>query len=160
MNDHKSLLETLRQKFDLLPHPEGGSYLETYRSPTLVGQKSIKTAIYFLLEEDEFSSFHRIKSDEMWHFYLGGPLEIVEIDPNGKVTTTVLGSDFLQNQKLQYVVTSGHWFASRPLKGSVFSFVGCTVSPGFEFEDFELAEREKLIAKFPKHATLITSLTR
>ena len=152
-------LETILNTFPLIAHPEGGSYLESYRSVVKTGDRSASTAIYFLLKAEEFSAFHRIKSDEMWHFYLGGPLRITEIDPAGEMHETILGNDLTKFHKLQYVVKAGHWFASQPLKATDFSFVGCTVAPGFEFSDFELADRQKLIQEFPKSRAVIESLT-
>ena len=165
MTNSNEILRNILEHFHLTTHPEGGAYLETYRSHlsgtfyNFKDKRSASTGIYFLLKENEFSAFHRIKSDEMWHFYLGGPLEIIEIDLHGKVITTILGQDFTNGEKLQYVVSAGHWFASKPLKGSQFSFVGCTVAPGFDFKDFELAKRENLILNFPIHNDIISELT-
>lgn len=159
-------LAALLASYSFESHPEGGSYLETYRSECessfvgFTGLRSSCTGIYFLLKEGEFSSLHRIKSDEMWHFYLGGPLEIIEVTPEGRLISTILGKDFNNNQHLQYVVKKGHWFGSRPLKGSSYSFLGCTVSPGFDFQDFELAQRCSLTQAYPQHRSLIESYTR
>lgn len=147
-------------------HPEGGAFVETYRSDVSVtadgfsGARSASTSIYFLLGRGEFSGFHRIKSDEAWHFYLGGPLRIVEIDDAGGLLETTLGQDIVAVQLLSYVVKAGNWFASYPEADSDFSLVGCTVAPGFDFQDFELAERAALIARFPQHAAVIERLTR
>lgn len=159
MKNSEETLKEILEHFSLTSHPEGGSYLESYRSSVIVDDRNLSTAIFFLLKRDEFSSFHRIKSDEMWHFYLGDPLEIIEIFPNGNLVTTILGSN-LQEHKLQYVVSAGNWFGSRPLKNSHFSFVGCTVAPGFDFRDFELAEREKLTQEFPQHRHVIEALIK
>ncbi len=153
------MLNKILAQYPLTPHPEGGAYLESYRSTTQMGDRNISTAIYFLLLSHEFSSFHRIKSDEIWHFYLGGPLEIIEIAPDGTQSVTILGNEVDKGQRLQYVVKAGHWFGSRPLKNSLFSFVGCTVSPGFDFRDFELADYETLTQEYPQHTALIQSLT-
>ena len=166
MQDSSDTLTKILNHFPLSLHPEGGAYLETYRSTLsssltgFKGERSASTGIFFLLKENEFSSFHRIKSDEMWHFYLGDPLEIIEINQNGEVIRTILGQDFNANQKFQYVVPAGSWFAAAPLQESRFSFVGCTVAPGFDFNDFELAEKEKLSQLFPEHSALIARLTR
>lgn len=143
----------------LLPHPEGGYYKETYRSEgtlnTVNGERNYSTAIYFLLEEGNFSAFHKIKSDELWHFYTGDILEVIEITPDGILKITELGP-----QNFQYCVPAGHWFGSRVKKGGQFSLVGCTVAPGFDFRDFEMAKREFLLEKFEKHTSFIRELTR
>jgi predicted cupin superfamily sugar epimerase len=147
------------------PHPEGGYYLENYRSGMTIhpdgfkGSRAACTSIYFLLEKGQFSALHKIKSDEIWHFYDGGPLEIIEISPEGKHSATILGRNILDEQKLSYVVKAGNWFASRPMTRSEFSLVGCTVSPGFDFKDFEMPERNWFLEKFPEHSSLICDLT-
>jgi predicted cupin superfamily sugar epimerase len=149
------------RKLNLLPHPEGGYYKETYRSKeslelkTFGGQRNYSTAIYFLLEKDNFSAFHRIKSDELWHFYAGDTLEVIEIDSEGELKITELGKE-----NFQYCVPAGNWFGSRVKTGGEFSLVGCTVAPGFDFADFEMAQREKLIKEFPKLETVINEMTR
>ena len=130
---------------DLEKHPEGGYYKETYRSDEKVnlnefdGERNLSTAIFFLLEEGNFSAFHRIKSDEMWHFYDGSPLVIHMIDEKGNYSSQKLGKNMEQGELLQFVVPAGVWFASEVLEGA-FSLVGCTVSPGFDFNDFEMAD--------------------
>ncbi len=154
-----------------MPHPEGGFYAETYRATESIpkaalpdrfsGDRSYSTGIYFLLESDNFSAFHRIQSDEMWHFYAGNPLEIFVINPvNGDLQVIRLGSDPDRDESFQAVVPAGSWFGSRPASGSEYCLVGCTVAPGFDFLDFEMAERESLLRDFPQHALLITELTR
>ncbi|MBK7388024.1 MAG: cupin domain-containing protein [Bacteroidetes bacterium] len=155
------------KNLDLLPHPEGGYYKETYRSASLFegtgdfpASRAWSTAIYFLLEENNFSAFHKIKSDETWHFYAGNALEVIELDNAGNLQSSVVGPDILNGQVLQYTVAAGNWFASRVLKGGSFSLVGCTVSPGFDFRDFEMADRNELLKSFPKHNHIITELTR
>jgi predicted cupin superfamily sugar epimerase len=147
-------------------HPEGGAFVENYRSDLEIsaagfpGPRRASTGIYFLLGRGEFSAFHRIRSDEMWHFYLGGPLRIVEIDPAGRLHETTLGHDIHEGQSLTHVVRAGNWFASHPAPESEFSFVGCTVAPGFDFLDFELADRRALVRRFPEHEAIIAKLTR
>jgi len=154
-----------------MPHPEGGFYAETYRATESIpkaalpdrfsGDRSYSTGIYFLLESDNFSAFHRIQSDEMWHFYAGNPLEIFVINPvNGDLQVIRLGSDPDRDESFQAVVPAGSWFGSRPASGSEYCLVGCTVAPGFDFLDFEMAERESLLRDFPQHASLILELTR
>ncbi|VVE87653.1 cupin domain-containing protein [Pandoraea bronchicola] len=154
----------------LEPHPEGGHYRETYRASGTIaeealpegfsGPRNISTAILYLLEADDFSAFHRIRSDEIWHFHLGGTLWIHEIDPAGKLTTTWLGSDVAGGEHLQHVVRAGHWFAAQPAPSTRYSLVGCTVAPGFAFEDFELADPAALAAQWPAHRALIERFGR
>jgi predicted cupin superfamily sugar epimerase len=150
----------------LLPHPEGGYYKETYRSQNSIilkdfgGSRNYSTAIYFLLEEKNFSAFHKIKSDEMWHFYGGDTLEVIEINLEGDLKITSIGKDLEKGETLQHVVPANIWFASRVKQGGKFSLVGCTVSPGFDFADFEMAKRNELIKTFPKHSEIIEELTR
>jgi predicted cupin superfamily sugar epimerase len=123
-------------------------------------QRNVCTAIYFLLEAGNFSAFHRIQSDEIWHFYAGQALEVLELLPDGQLCCTRLGSDILRGEIPQYVVPADTWFASRVAEGGTFSLVGCTVAPGFDFADFRLARREELLEIFPQHRQVITELTR
>ena len=158
-------------KLQLLPHPEGGFYKENYRSTETLehgfiperftGSRSMSTAIYFLITAGNFSAFHRIKSDECWHFYTGDPLLVHMInDATGDYAVIELGNDPNGTGVFQAVVPAGFWFASETKAGGAFSLVGCTVAPGFDFADFELANRAQLIAQFPAHTTLIQRLTR
>lgn len=146
----------------LQAHPEGGYYRETYRSARMVPdvQRHISTGIYFLLEHGNFSAFHQIQSDEMWHFYAGQALDVLELLPSGELTCTRLGPDVLHGEVFQHVVPAQTWFASRVADGGQFSLVGCTVAPGFDFQDFSLADRKTLCARFPQHSQTITELTR
>ena len=137
----------------LKPHPEGGFYREIYRSAS-------STAIYFLLEGDRFSAFHRIPSDELWHFYSGHPLIVHVIDPTGQYSEILLGSDPTQDEVFQAMVPAGHWFAASLKNPDTFALVGCTVAPPFEFATFEIAARRELAAEFPQHRNVIESLTR
>lgn len=143
------------------PHPEGGFYKETYRSDGVIQdlQRNYATAIYFLLLEDQFSAFHRIRSDEMWHFYAGDPLNIYVIDQQGHLQVHRLGNAFEQGAQFQFVVPGGCWFASRMAAPHTYALVGCTVAPGFDFRDFEMADRQKLIDIYPQHAEIIRELT-
>ena len=156
----------LTARFGLQPHPEGGFFCESYRADTAVagpyGERAASTAIYFLMTPNAVSRLHRIRADECWHFYLGSPLCVVEIHADsGVLTKTVLGPDVLGGQQCQHVVKAGTWFGSYPLEGGsyAYSFVGCTVAPGFTFEDFELASRKEMLAQFPQHAGEIEPLT-
>ena len=115
---------------------------------------------YFLLEGENFSAFHRLRSDEVWHFYAGSPLLVHVIDPSGKHSTIFLGSAPDVGQTLQAVVRAGCWFASHVWDWKSHALVGCTVAPGFDFEDFEMGKREALVAEYPQHRDLIRKLTR
>lgn len=154
------------RQLGLLPHPEGGFYRETYRSPqtTVVPDatniRNVCTGIYFLLEAGIFSAFHRIASDEMWHFYAGQAIDILEIDEAGQLHQTRVGPDILSGDTPQHVVPARRWFASRLAQGGTFALLGCTVAPGFDFADFELAKRSALCAAFPQHSDTIHALTR
>ncbi|MGZ3884838.1 MAG: cupin domain-containing protein [Bacteroidia bacterium] len=153
-------------RLNLQPHPEGGYYRETYRSagsidvPGFSGKRHASTGIYFLLEENNFSAFHRIKSDELWHFYAGDALEVIELNLKGELKLTELGSDLKSGQQFQYMVPAGTWFGSRVKAGGAFSLVGCTVAPGFDFADFEMAKRDELLKQYPQHKKIVEALTR
>ena len=153
-----------------MPHPEGGYFVQSYKSTEKIkrqhlpdrfsGDRPISTAIYFLLENGNFSSFHRIKSDECWHFYAGQTLLIYVIQSDGDMKITRLGNDILSGEVFQYVVPAGCWFASEPGPATDYSFVGCTVSPGFDFADFELANAKILMELYPQHAAIVQRLCR
>jgi len=154
----------------LQPHPEGGSYKETYRSTDSIpsqalpanfkGDRPYSTAIYFLLQHGDYSAFHRIESDECWHFYEGGTLLIHVIDEEGTYSCIHLGRQIDNCELFQYVVPARSWFASEPAPGVAFSLVGCTVSPGFDFADFEMATKETLSTQFPQQLAIINRLCR
>jgi len=145
----------------LLPHPEGGYFKETYRSAGVIPalQRNYATAIYYLLVNGDKSHLHRIKQDEMWHFYLGGSLRFCMISPEGEYREVTLGQDILNGELLQYVVPAGWWFGATPAEGAEWSLVSCTVAPGFDFADFEMANRENLIAQFPHLEAFIREFT-
>jgi uncharacterized protein len=148
----------------MLPHPEGGYYKETYRSKeTCVNannaQRNLGTAIYYLLENNDKSHFHRLSSDELWFFHQGQPLEIVCI-ADGKIETLLLSNNFENGAKPQLLIPAHTWFAARVLNGEGFGLVSCTVSPGFDFADFEMAERNALMAEFPDLKETIENFTR
>jgi predicted cupin superfamily sugar epimerase len=151
----------------LAPHPEGGYFAETFRAPRGVtsashpGPRAASTAIYFLLKTGEFSAFHRVRSDEVWHHYLGDPLELRRIDAERRQDSLRLGPDLERGERPQAVVLAGHFQAARPVPGPHgFSLCGCTVAPGFDFSDFELPARAELLRLFPEHAELVTAFTR
>jgi len=163
-------VQHLIEKLGLLPHPEGGFYKEIYRSEVMIPQKVLGedftgdrnscTSIYFLLTADNFSAFHRIKQDEIWHYYSGSPLFVHVIDRQGNYIRHEVGIDVNKGQTPQLIVPAGCWFASNIKEENSYSLVGCTVSPGFDFDDFELAKKEKLMNEFPQHSKIITELTR
>lgn len=154
------------ENLGLLPHPEGGFYKETYRSPMqgnfdgFDGKRNVSTGIYFLLTQGNFSAFHKIKSDEIWHFYAGDALEIYCFSPQGQLTVINLGLDLEKGELPQAVVPQDCWFASRVAKAGDYALVGCTVAPGFDFQDFQLAERNDLLRAYPRHGEIISELTR
>src|SRR5579863_10223640 len=158
------------RKLELGPHPEGGYFRQTYRANLILARESLpqeftgpraaSTAIYFLLEGENFSAFHRLLSDELWHFYVGGALVVHVIDKDGRYSEVVLGSDPDKGEALQAVVKAGCWFASEVRDRESFALVGCTVAPGFDFEDFEMAKREELVKDYPQNRKLIGRLTR
>ncbi|MDP3158039.1 MAG: cupin domain-containing protein [Archangium sp.] len=153
-------MDQLIADYQLAPHPEGGYFRETYRSKqTLAGSgRSLSTAIYYLLPAGQRSLLHRIGADEVWHFYRGDPLLVIELQPGAAAKVTRLGRE--RGELLQYVVPAGTWFGALPAPGSRYSLVGCTVSPGFEFSDFELGKRDALLAQFPEAREHVEALTR
>lgn len=146
----------------LQPHPEGGWFGETYRATeafeTQRGQRNACTAIYFLLKAGEVSKFHRIASDELWHFYAGTPLRIHVLDQSGHRTLD-LGPNHQDGQSFQAMVPQGTWFGAELLTDGGFALVGCTVSPGFDFSDFEMAERATLLDGWSNQGKLIERLS-
>lgn len=154
----------------LQPHPEGGYFKETYRAkeniPALAlpnrfgGERSFSTSIYYLLRQGERSVFHKIKSDECWHFYEGQTLLIHIIENNGIYQCIKLGKNLMNGEAFQYVVPANTWFASEPAPGSLFSLSGCTVAPGFDFADFEIADKKSLLSSFPEHSDIINRLCK
>jgi len=133
----------------MLPHPEGGYFRETYRS-------EFSTGILYLLGKGDQSGFHRIQSDEMWHFYQGDPLIIVEIDSNGEIRETEVGPQ----TNFQYVVKARTWFGAYLPSGSSFALVGCTVAPAFHFKDFEMGSKLELLGQYPKANAMIKRLSK
>jgi len=157
------------QHYNLLPHPEGGFYREIYRSalevekkvlPTgIKGSRRLSTSIYFLLRSGEISRFHRLRSDEIWYFHYGSGMKIVLINQEGKKHTCLLGANVEKAERLQVLIPAGSVFAAEVNGKESYSLVGCMVSPGFEFEDFELFEQDDLIQAFPQHGELIKKFT-
>jgi uncharacterized protein len=154
----------------LRPHPEGGWFRETYRSaetvvqghlpPRFTGDRVFSTAIYFLLQGDDFSALHRFKQDEVWHFYDGSALSISVINPEGQLSTIILGRDLEAGESPQAVVPAGCLFGARLNERDSFALIGCTVAPGFDFADFEMPSRRELLELYPQHRAVIERLTR
>jgi len=157
------------EKLQLSGHIEGGYYTRTYTAEHILpkaqlpagfhGDRPVTTAIYFLLQKHQFSAMHRIASDEIWHFYYGDPLEVFEIRPNGSLICHKLGADPDNGTRFQCMVKAGSWFGAAVQEGAEYGLAGCTVAPGFDFDDFELANRNILLNQFPQHKEIITKLT-
>jgi hypothetical protein len=156
------------EHLNLEPHPEGGFYRETYRAsltlprsalPGYAGDRAASTAIYFLLAGDQFSAFHRLRSDEVWHFYAGSALVVHVIERDGRYIELLLGSDAASGEHFQGVVPAGCWFGLSLRHPNTYALVGCTVAPGFDFADFEMAQRDDLTARYPQHRAIIERLT-
>jgi len=153
-------------RLGLNEHPEGGWYKETFRAETQVESResparirAASTNIYFLLVQGRPSRLHRIKSDEIWHFFEGAPIRVHVIDRVGDYQSMTLGPDWEAGQRYQYVVPAGSWFGASVDEPGAFALVGCTVAPGFDFVDFELADRAGLSAMYPNHQQIIDQLT-
>jgi predicted cupin superfamily sugar epimerase len=165
----KLTVNDLVDLYEMTPHPEGGYFKETYRSVGKIfsssdqekfqSERHFSTAIYFLLPSGAKSKLHRIASDEVWHFYLGGPMTVVQIFPSGEIKKVVLGQDLKNAQRVQHTVPAGCWFGGFPNPGTDFSFVGCTVAPGFEFQDFQMGDPDELLRLYPHAKELIQDLT-
>lgn len=153
----------------LLPHPEGGFFKETYRADGQIpktglpkgfaGARSMCTGIYFLLRSEDISHFHRIASDEMWHFYAGSALTVHMIDEGGDYSVHKIGGNPEAGEVFQAVVPAGVWFGASVDAPGTCALVGCTVAPGFDFEDFEMATRDGMLRRYPEHADIIGRLT-
>jgi predicted cupin superfamily sugar epimerase len=156
------------QKLQLKKHPEGGYYREIYRAsemfyidqPKKSLKRNVATSIYFLLDGTQVSKFHKLKSDELWHFYDGTPVKIFIIDEKGKLTETILGKKINNGEVFQTVIKKNNWFAAEVINKKSYSLIGCTVSPGFDFADFELANRDSLIEQFSEHSDLIIKFSK
>ena len=156
-------------KLKLIPHPEGGYFKEVYRSEEMYnaehlperykGNRSFGTSIYFLLEGTQVSTFHKLKSDEIWHFYEGSAVRIYNLNTDNNVKEIILGNNLDQNEILQAVIPKNSWFGAEVTDKSDYALVGCSVAPGFDFSDFELGKRDELLKKFPSQSNLIMKLT-
>ncbi|EIJ41401.1 hypothetical protein BegalDRAFT_0482 [Beggiatoa alba B18LD] len=165
MRDANFWIKTL----DLQIHPEGGYYRRTYCSTESLpiqglpsrfqASRFISSAIYYLLRDTQFSALHRIRSDELWHFYAGTSISLYMINHQGDLLKCVLGANPEQGQVFQAVVPAGCWFGAHLNQADSYALLGCTVAPAFEFADFELAQREDLLSTYPQHQALIHQLT-
>ncbi|HEY9485039.1 MAG TPA: cupin domain-containing protein [Nitrososphaeraceae archaeon] len=153
-------------KLNLQKHREGGYFIESYKSIELVnlpnyhGPRHVCTAIYYLLKGDEFSSFHVMKSDELWHFYAGSSLTLFIIEPNGRLNEVILGENIDNGHTFQAAITAGCWFAAAVDDYNSYSLVGCTVSPGFDYQDWKIGDRKILTKLYPQHKSIIEKYTK
>ncbi len=163
--------EQIIKFFKMQPLPqEGGYYVETYRAaeqikkaalpPGFSGDRNLISTILYLLTADTVSSLHRLKSDEMFHFYLGDPVTMLQLHPDGRSEIIILGHDILNGQKIQVMVPKGVWQGAFVKDNGRFALMGCTVAPGFNFADYEQADRKDLVKQYPSQKDLITRLTR
>lgn len=163
-------VQRIVERFGLEPHPEGGYFREVYRSEVVLDHPAIPeelpaqrcggSLIYFLLGREDFSAFHRVRwTDEIWHLYAGGPMELHLLSETGDYSMRLLSSD-IEHGEPTTVIPAGCWQAARPAPETEWAFGGCTVAPGFEFADFEMPPREQLALRFPEHAAIIAELTR
>lgn len=161
-------IKELVEQLNLHPHPEGGYYTEVYRSEGIIEIKEdqfpdgrhFNTSIYYLLGSEDQSHFHRIKSDEVWHHYEGSSITIHLISESGSYRELHLGTDLDKGQKPQQIVPAGYWFGVTVDESESYALCGCTVSPGFDFDDFEMADRSELLNEYPEHEQIIKKLTK
>lgn len=162
--------EQIIERLGMQPHPqEGGYFVETYKSEELVprvglperypSERAFGTAIFYLLTPDTCSALHRLASDEIFHFYLGDPVTMLQLHPDGSSGVLTLGHDILQGQELQVVVLKGTWQGSFLNEGGEFALLGCTVAPGFDYADYQHGSREALLDQYPDQGDLIIRLT-
>eukprot|EP01029_Cantina_marsupialis_P017369 TRINITY_DN3904_c0_g2_i1.p1 TRINITY_DN3904_c0_g2~~TRINITY_DN3904_c0_g2_i1.p1 ORF type:complete len:175 (-),score=44.72 TRINITY_DN3904_c0_g2_i1:264-788(-) len=165
--DPKQMIEYLTKKYNLQPHPEGGFFVQTFEDPQTVDdvraegsvKRSKSTHIYFLLTPETKSHLHLIQSSEVWHYYKGdGPIDIVELTEDGTKITKLGPDTFDDDQHLSYVVPPRVWFGSYLSEGTNYALVGCTVAPGFVFEDFQIATKKAAVEEFPNCAEMIDFL--
>jgi predicted cupin superfamily sugar epimerase len=158
------------EKLGLSPHPEGGYWVQTYRSSERIaggclpdrfnGTRIFSSAIYYLLKGNQISAFHRIKADELWHYYAGSSVILYAIDEAGTLIERKLGSNPETGESFQVMMKAECWFGAKVDDLASYSLVGCTVAPGFEFDDFEIGDRSTLIGRFPRHRSIIEQLTK
>src|SRR4051794_36782015 len=163
--------EQIIERFQLVPLTiEGGYFRETYRAPLVVpaaglprqftSERNASTAIYYLLTPHTFSAIHIVKSDEVFHFYAGDPIEMLQLWPDGSARVVIISNDLAAGHEPQLVVPAGVWQGCRLVGGGEWALMGCTVAPGFDYADFALADRTELIASYPMHTRMIEALTK
>src|SRR5271154_6542822 len=162
--------DQIRELLQMRPHPiEGGYFAETYRGAPVIpqsllpgypGDRAISTAIYYLLTPGSFSAMHRVRGDEMFHFYLGDAVEMLQLKADGSGEVIVLGQDIAAGMRLQHNVPGGVWQGSRVRAGGKYALLGTTMAPGFEYEDYETGKRPELVARYPEHSAMVAALTR
>jgi predicted cupin superfamily sugar epimerase len=163
--------DQIRALLKLEPHPiEGGYFVETYQSALRIpgaslpasysGDRAAGTAIYYLLTPDTFSALHRLPGDEVFHFYMGDPVEMLQLKPDGCGEVVALGHDIAAGMRPQHVVPGGVWQGSRLRAAGSYALLGTTMSPGFDYNDYESGTRESLTKLYPQHTAMIASLTR
>ncbi|MBZ0199537.1 MAG: cupin domain-containing protein [Ignavibacteriaceae bacterium] len=158
------------ERLGLSVHPEGGYFKEIYRALESINEtclpvrykesRNFSTSIYFLLEGEQTSQFHKLASDELWHFYDGSSVNIFLIDNTGELSIITLGRNITQGEKFQCIIPAGCWFGAELVDKKFFALVGCTVAPGFNFSDFVLSDKKGLIKEYPQHEALINRLNR
>ncbi len=147
------------EKLELIPHPEGGFYRETYRSDAIVGNRSVQTVIYFLITSNNISRFHRIKSDEIWFYHTGEALSVHTLTPEKGHEVHKVGLNSSEGEQPQLLVPANTIFGSTLEGENAFSLVSCTVAPGFDFADFELFKAEDLLGDYPQFEAVIRKMT-
>jgi uncharacterized protein len=163
--------DEIKKLLNLEPHPcEGGWFVQTWRSEEVIPQSALPerypaarhagTCIYYLLEPGTFSEMHRLASDEIFHFYYGDPIEMLQITPDGAAKRYVIGSDLASGQQVQLIVPKNTWQGSRLIAGGKVALIGCTVSPGFDYADYETGKRDELATAAGEHGELLKALTR
>ena len=163
--------QQLIERLGLVPLTiEGGYFRETYRAAMTIaagalpdnygGNRNVSTAIYYLLTLETYSAIHRVRSDEVFHFYAGDAVEMLQLTPDDGAHVVIIGNDLAAGQEPQVVVPAGVWQGCRLVRGGSWALMGCTVAPGFDYADFELAERTQLTGSFPEHAEMIAALTK
>lgn len=158
------------EKLNLEPHPEGGYFKEVYRNDEFIksdalpsrylGERNFGTSIYYLLQNDEKSHLHKLKSDELWYYHYGSALQVHLISPTSEYSKIVIGNQIEKGEQLQAIIPHGYWFGACLSMPNSFALVGCAVIPGFDFSDFEMGKREYLLEEFPQHKDIINKLTR
>jgi uncharacterized protein len=163
--NHSLTADDIIHLLDLKPLTiEGGFFRETYRSPEQLackqGPRSLATAIYYLLTPETFSQMHRVPGEEIFHFYLGDPVEMLQIAPDQTGELVILGSDIAAGMRSQHIVPGGFWQGARLRTGGKFALLGTTMSPGFDYADYESGKRDELLRLFPQHSAMLRVLTR